>query len=1134
MISPRIPTTVPQLPKAMTTIPRRLTAAVLVFIMLAAAITAAAASGTPQPSPLNASLPENSPAGASLGTPMETTAPAGTVSYSLSGPDAGLFDIDPATGEITLAQGASPDFETRTSYAVTITASANLVVSVENVDEPGSVSLSTGSPRSGEALSASLTDPDGSVSALSWRWQRSTEDGGEDGWEDIPDATAPDYTPGAGDVGRRLQAIAAYDDGSGHGRTAQAATGEPVRNDPPEFGADATNLAVDENTAPGTPVGDPITAADPNGDDVTHSLTGSGEFTVDPQTGQISVAEGAALDHEAAGAHSLTLRAEDVHGDHDEISVTVSVNNLDEAGTLTLSHGALRAGSALTASLQDPDGSISNQTWQWSRASNPITGATGSSYTATTGDVGHVLNASVSYTDGHGPGKSAEARTASAVGNDAPAFPAQTISRAIDENTPAGAAAGDPVTATDPNGDPLTYSMTGAPGFSMDRQTGQIRTASAMDHEARASYAATVTATDAHGAAAQAEVVIAVNNLDEPGTLSLSNAAPRAGDAITASLTDPDGAASNEAWQWRRDGNDIPGATSDSYTADTEDLGHTLSVSVSYEDPQGPGKSAVSAETAAVSNDPPAFTTEDPMHASVRENAPAGTAVGHPLEASDPNGDDLSYALSGPDAAAFSVDGNGQITMTASPDHEARSSYSLTATVSDPAGGSDSITVNVTVENLEEPGAVSFGSDAQPEVNTALIASLSDPDGNVSGETWQWQYGESASGPWTGIQGATSAAYTPTADVVGQYLKVTASYTDGHGANSDTASATTGAVQREPNKAPAFDAATTTFSISINVREGIRVAPPFKATDPNGDTLTYSIVSNTANAFTINQETGEVLMGSADMAVDTTYKAAISVTDGMDDDRNADDSADDSLSLTMTMVNPNIVVEPDSHHTYPYGLWVNDSVAATANDGNTDDRVLFYNRETQASLTDRNFEITTPRFAAPKGIWSDGSTLYLLVINEGSPSRKGKIYGYSLADGARQSSKDINLANANRNPYGLTGRNGRLYVTDSADNRVYAYDALTRSRASDHDIGGIDRMNKQMTDLWLNDETVWVSYWRSDFIRAYDVETGARKPGLDVQTAAENRGPTGIDSDGFNLWALDQVNDTIYGYVLPQ
>ena len=542
------------------TSPGRFLPAILILLLIAAA-TLGSAMAQGQDRTLTTTVPENAPTGTSLGTPMETTAPAGTVSYSLSGPDAGLFNIDPTTGEITLAQGASPDYETKASYAVTITASANLVVSVDNIDEPGTVSLSTGSPRSGEAITASLTDPDGSVSALSWRWQRSAPEG----WEDIAGATAPDYTPRAGDVGSRLRAVATYDDGSGPGRTAQAATAEPVRNDPPEFGADTANLAVDENTAPGALVGSPITASDPNGDDVSYSLTGSGEFTVDPRTGQIRVSEGAVLDHEATATHSLTLRAEDAHGDHDEISVTVRVNNLEEAGTLTLSHGDLRAGSVLTASLEDPDGSVSGESWQWNRASNPITGATGSSYTATTGDVGHVLSISVSYTDGHGPGKSASAATGSAVGNDAPAFPSETMERAINENAPDGTAAGDPVTATDPNADVLTYSMTGTIPFSINENSGEITANSPMDHEAQSGYTATVTATDVHGATAQAEVTITVNNLDEPGTLSLSNTAPKAGDTIVASLTDPDGAASNETWQWRRDGrdgSDITGATS--------------------------------------------------------------------------------------------------------------------------------------------------------------------------------------------------------------------------------------------------------------------------------------------------------------------------------------------------------------------------------------------------------------------------------------------------------------------------------------------------------------------------------------------------------------------------------------------
>ena len=135
---------IPQLQKPMTTLPKGLTTAILAFLMLAAAITAAIASGTPQP--LNASLPENSPAGTSLGTPMETTAPAGTVSYSLSGTDAGLFNIDPTTGEITLAQNASPDFETRASYSEDICGRTEGIRSAIVAAVPGVDSCSSEGP----------------------------------------------------------------------------------------------------------------------------------------------------------------------------------------------------------------------------------------------------------------------------------------------------------------------------------------------------------------------------------------------------------------------------------------------------------------------------------------------------------------------------------------------------------------------------------------------------------------------------------------------------------------------------------------------------------------------------------------------------------------------------------------------------------------------------------------------------------------------------------------------------------------------------------------------------------------------------------------------------------------------------
>ena len=908
-----------------------------------------------------------------------------------------------------------------------------------------------------------------------------------------------------------------------------------MRNDPPAFATNTATREALENAAPGTPVGAPITATDPNGHPVSHSVAVNDHFQVDAATGQLRVAQGANLDHEAQASHHLTLTATDSHGGQASIPVTVTVGNAEEAGTLTLQHGPLRKGTVITAVLADPDGSVSGESWQWSRSGNPIDGANSSSHTATSDDVGHTLGVTVNYQDGHGPGKSASAATSSAVGNDPPTFPSQSFSRSINENTPAGIAAGDPVTAQDPNGDPLNYSMTGAPDFSIDRQSGQIRTASTMDHEARASYAATVTATDAHGATAQAEVVIVVNNLDEPGTLNLSNHTPRAGDAITASLTDPDGQTTAETWQWRRDGSNIPGAASNSYTATADDLGHTLSVTVSYEDPQGPGKSAQASADAPVTNDPPAFDTAGPVSMSVAEDAATGTNVGEPLAATDPNNDTLAFALTGSGASDFAVNEDGQITVAAALDHEGRSSYSLTATVSDPAGGSGSTQVNITVENAEEPGAVVLDAGSQPQVGSEITASLQDPDGGVNSENWQWQSSDSETGPWNDIVHAGSASYTPQTGDIDRYLRAVVAYRDGHGSGQDTANAvTTHPVMPEPNRPPAFlDSLTTTFNISINVREGVRVAPPFTAEDPNGDTLVYSIVPGTPDAFTINPSTGEVLMGNLELEEGSTHTASISVTDGRDDAGREDHSTDDTLELTMTMVNPNIVIEPSSNAAFPRGLWVDDDIVVTTNESSRD-QAMFYDRETQQYLEDRSFRVGGNSYPTIQSTWSDGTTLYVLAAQRSWSNPRGKIFAYQLSDGSKQRSKDIILHGENAHPFGLTGREGILYVADDRDRKVYAYDMETRSRQSSHDINGIDTFRRNMTDIWLDGETIWISYWLSDFVRAYDAETGAHKPRLDVQLARENAGPIGIYSDGFNLWCMDQVNDTIYGYVLPQ
>ena len=130
----------------------------------------------------------------------------------------------------------------------------------------------------------------------------------------------------------------------------------------------------------------------------------------------------------------------------------------------------------------------------------------------------------------------------------------------MDENTaPRRTNIGLPVTATDPNDDTLTYSLddTSRATFNIVATTGQLQTKAALDYETGTSPATrvTVTATDPAGADDTVTVTITVNNVDEPGTVTLSSLQPIEGTPLTATLDDPDEVSGIVTWSWRRSPN---------------------------------------------------------------------------------------------------------------------------------------------------------------------------------------------------------------------------------------------------------------------------------------------------------------------------------------------------------------------------------------------------------------------------------------------------------------------------------------------------------------------------------------------------------------------------------------------------
>ena len=82
------------------------------------------------------------------------------------------------------------------------------------------------------------------------------------------------------------------------------------------------------------------------------------------------------------------------------------------------------------------------------------------------------------------------------------------------------------------------------------------------------------------------------------------------------------------------------------------------------------------------------------------------------------------------------------------------------------------------------------GADAltmAPQVGETITGAVMDPDGGVTGETWQWSRTMDTAdmSSWMDITGATAAAYMVTEGDTGYYLRVMATYTDAAGTDME-------------------------------------------------------------------------------------------------------------------------------------------------------------------------------------------------------------------------------------------------------------------------------------------------------------------------------------------------------------
>ena len=132
-------------------------------------------------------------------------------------------------------------------------------------DDEGTVSLLSVHPRVDTSLTASLNEPDGDVSDLTWAWERSPD---QAAWTSISGATSDAYTPVADDEGDYLRARAQYTDAFGAGKRAEYVSASPVQLPtpaPPPAPPPASSPSGSPGPSAPTPTVAPATPAAPAG-----------------------------------------------------------------------------------------------------------------------------------------------------------------------------------------------------------------------------------------------------------------------------------------------------------------------------------------------------------------------------------------------------------------------------------------------------------------------------------------------------------------------------------------------------------------------------------------------------------------------------------------------------------------------------------------------------------------------------------------------------------------------------------------------------------------------------------------------------------------------------------------------------
>ena len=726
-------------------------------------------------------IAENTAANSDIGAALTATDNGDVLSYSLGGTDRAHF----ALSGNQLKTKEPLDYESKSSYSVTVTVNDgrrgtdSIAVTINLTDVNDAPVFADGVATTRDVAENTVTgsDVDSPVAATDPDVGDKDDDviytlGGTDGSSfTIVSSSGLLKTKAALDRETKDSysvTVTATDKGGLSNTIAVTIKVTDVNEAPPVFPDASTTRSVAENSPPGTSIGNPVVATDPDGaDTLTYTLGGldGSSFGIGASSGQLKTK--ADLDFEGVDEYIVNVIASDGTWS-DTVVVTIKVTNVNEApsffdvttglvinsATVTIAENTTAVDSDSVFFVFDEEGDDLTYALDTSASDDhadfTIGSATGklSFKNAPNYEADDEYKVTLTVRDGKDASGTADTIVDTSIAltisvtdvNAATAFPDETTTRSVAENTAPGTAIGEPVDAADSDGVSLTYTLGGTDGssFTIVSSSGQLKTKAALDYETEDSYAVTVTASDGTLSDSIA-VTITVTNVDEaPEFAAGSSASVSVAEGSTAvgtyTATDPEGASVTYGLAATGDhaAFEVTSAGVLSFkVAPVHKSKDSYSVTVTATDVTSHTGSITIAITVSDMDEAPVFADGSSASVSVAEGIKAvGTYA-----ATDPEGASVTYALDTTkgDHAAFEVTSAGVLSFKTAPDHETKGSYSVTVTATDATSHTGSITIAVTVSDVDEAPVFADGSSASVTVaeNSTAVGTYTatDPEG---------------------------------------------------------------------------------------------------------------------------------------------------------------------------------------------------------------------------------------------------------------------------------------------------------------------------------------------------------------------------------------------------------------------